>query len=451
MKSRTKNFNVSTPSGFPEFSPVKEQVRQNWLKTIVQIYEQYGFSPIYTPIIERTENLLGKGGNPKEMYVLDRYLSDESADKDAEKSRALRFDHTVPFALYVARHFNELSFPFKRQAIGPVFRGERAQKGRFRQFDQCDIDVIGNGKLSILHDAQIPAIIIEIFTKLLPKNDFVVRINNRRILLGFFASIGIVANKVKKALDIVDDLEKLSEEKIRENFLTENILEEQVTKILNFVKISGNNSEILEALKNLQIENAEFLAGLNDLKIVIKSLEAMGLKSKYYKIDLKIARGLDYYTGTVFETNLVGYEKIGSICSGGRYDDLGEVFSGKSLPAVGISIGLTRLLGQLFDAGIIEPVKQTKTEILIIHIGEDALPKALEIAQNLRTSGLFVENYLDDKKLPKKFDYADKLKIPYVLTLGENEINANVVQVKNMETGSKEDVKIDKLIEFFKK
>ena len=194
MKSRTKNFNVSTPSGFPEFSPVKEQVRQNWLKTIVQIYEQYGFSPIYTPIIERTENLLGKGGNPKEMYVLDRYLSDESADKDAEKSRALRFDHTVPFALYVARHFNELSFPFKRQAIGPVFRGERAQKGRFRQFDQCDIDVIGNGKLSILHDAQIPAIIIEIFTKLLPKNDFVVRINNRRILLGFFASIGIAAN-----------------------------------------------------------------------------------------------------------------------------------------------------------------------------------------------------------------------------------------------------------------
>jgi histidyl-tRNA synthetase len=166
---------------------------------------------------------------------------------------------------------------------------------------------------------------------------------------------------------------------------------------------------------------------------------------------LKIARGLDYYTGTVFETNLVGYEKIGSICSGGRYDDLGEVFSGKSLPAVGISIGLTRLLGQLFDAEIIEPVKQTKTEILIIHIGEDALPKALEIAQNLRTSGLFVENYLDDKKLPKKFDYADKLKIPYVLTLGENEINANVVQVKNMETGSKEDVKIDKLIEFFKK
>ena len=233
--------------------------------------------------------------------------------------------------------------------------------------------------------------------------------------------------------------------------MTENILEEQATKILNFVKISGNNSEILEALKNLQIENAEFLAGLNDLKIVIKSLEAMGLKSKYYKIDLKIARGLDYYTGTVFETNLVGYEKIGSICSGGRYDDLGEVFSGKSLPAVGISIGLTRLLGQLFDAGIIEPVKQTKTEILIIHIGEDALPKALEIAQNLRTSGLFVENYLDDKKLPKKFDYADKLKIPYVLTLGENEINANVVQVKNMETGSKEDVKIDKLIEFFKK
>lgn len=459
----SKKFNVTTPSGFPEFTPAQEQVRQHWIRTISDIFEKYGFAPISTPIIERTDNLLGKGGNPKEMYVLDRLLSEGTADKDETKSRALRFDQTVPLALYVARHFNDLTFPFKRSVIGPVFRGERAQKGRFRQFDQCDIDVIGNGTLSILNDAQIPAIIIDIFKMLMPQNDFVVRINNRKVLLGFFEGIGIEADKIKKVLDIVDDLEKLSRDKILDCFASEGIGENQVEQILDFVNLSGDNFEILEKLREkppspLKGELAPhppkegadwevFNEGVEELIQVITALNNMGVDGKCFKIDLRIARGLDYYTGTVFETNLIGYEGLGSICSGGRYDDLASLFANKKMPGVGISIGLTRLLSQLFEGGIIKTPSKTRTQILMIAADEVALGKTLEIGQQLREAGFFVENYLEKKKLGKQFDYADKMGIGYCVVIGENELSNKVVQIKSMETGDRVDVGFDEVVQ----
>lgn len=445
----SKKFNVSTPSGFPEFTPAQEQVRQSWIRIISEVFEKNGFAPISTPLVEREENLLGKGGNPKEMYVLKR-LWDEDGDK-SHSGNALRFDQTVPLALYVARHFNDLTFPFRRSVIGPVFRGERAQKGRFRQFDQCDIDVIGNGTLSVLNDAQMPAIIIQIFKRLMPDQDFVVRINNRKVLLGFFASIGIAADKVKNALDIVDDLEKLSKEALLKNFEKEGFSSEQSDKILKFIAISGSNESILETLKTMSNDNELFQEGVSGLELVNSALNSMGIEEKYFQLDLRIARGLDYYTGTVFETNLIGYEGLGSICSGGRYEDLAKIFTKKSMPGVGISIGLTRLLSQVFEAGIVKAGKVSRTQMLIISADEKSLSKSLEIGQILRDGGYFAENYLEDKKLGKKFEYADKLKIPYVVLIGEKEMSKKIVQVRDLETGGRSEVEESQLVEYFGK
>ncbi|MCK5460982.1 histidine--tRNA ligase [Candidatus Gracilibacteria bacterium] len=443
----SKKYNVKTPSGFPEFSPAQEQVRQRWIKTIAEVFEKNGFLPINTPLVEREENLLGKGGNPKEMYALKRIL-DEEGDI-SHSGNALRFDHTVPLALYVARNFNDLNFPFRRYTIGPVFRGERAQKGRFRQFDQCDIDVIGNGSLSILNDAQMPAIIIDIFRQLMSEEPFVVRINNRKILLGFFESTGVEADKIKTVLNIVDELEKIGETAVGKKLEEQKVEKEAIKNILDFIQIQGSNETILEKLKEMSNDSDLFKEGVEELQLVVKSIENMGIDEKYFKVDLCIARGLDYYTGTVFETNLINYFGLGSICSGGRYEDLASVFTGKVMPGVGISIGLTRLLSQFFEEGLVKTDRQTRTQILVINVDEVALPKSLEIGKKLRDGGFFVENYLEDKKLGKKFDYADKMQIPYVVVLGEDELNKKYVQVKNMETGEKTEVGEDKLEDYF--
>lgn len=439
-----KKFNTMTPSGFPEFSPAEEQVRQQWITTIADTFKNYGFQPITTPLVEREENLLGKGGNPKEIYALKRVL-DEDGDK-SHSGNTLRFDHTVPLALYVARHQNELTFPFKRYAIGPVFRGERAQKGRFRQFDQCDIDVIGMEKLSVQNDALMPAIIIEIFQKCLPKNDFIVRINNRKI----FSQLAASPDQLTLILDSVDDLEKIGAQKVEANLIEGGLSFDEAKKVLAFVAISGTNDEILLGLSKIEGKET-FQEGLEELKTVIQSLRDMGIDEKYFKIDLTIARGLDYYTGTVYETNLIGYEGLGSICSGGRYEDLASVFTNKKMPGVGISIGLTRLLSQLFEAKIVEVGNSSHLDVLFIPADEVATGKCLQLATELRNNGKKVDVYLETKKLGKKFDYADKIGVAHVIVIGENEIKDKTAQVKNMVTGEKENIKDTEILEFFKK
>ena len=413
-------LNTTTPSGFPEFSVAEQRIVREWKKVIAEIFEKHGFPLIETPLVERTENFTAKGGNPKEIYVLDRLKAD-SLDQNPAKSRAIRFDHTVPLALFVARHFNELAFPFRRSVIGPVMRGERAQKGRFRQFDQCDIDVIGNEQLSLANDAQMVVIIAEIFQKLMPTQKFVIRLNNRQILTGFFAGFSQDPSEFKKILEFLDNLEKTPNAKL------ENLPIEFQERILEFVEMTGTNDEILENLAKFS-ENEEFQKGVSELKEVIEFLRQMGVSEENFQIDLRIARGLDYYTGTVYETTLIGYEKLGSVCSGGRYENLAGIFTSKKLPGVGISIGLTRLLWQLFDAKIIEPKQATSSKVIILFRSPNLLSKALKAGQKIRENlEVSVENYFETKKIQKQFAYAEKMGIPVRVIVGENDI---VVEAK---------------------
>ncbi len=446
--------NVTNPSGFLEFSPLQERVRQEWIRVITEVFEKNGFPRIDTPLVERAENFVAKDGNPKEIYILDRLLRDEAIDQDKDQ-RAIRFDHTVPMALYVARHFNDISFPFRRSVIGPVMRGERAQKGRFRQFDQCDIDVIGSEHLSLLNDAQMPAIIIEIFEKLLPGQDFVVRINNRKILTGFFRELDVTPEQFKDVLHIVDDLEKHGEAKVTAELKAFGMSDKNIEKLFQFVEVKGSDEEILQLLEELT-GNEVFREGVAELRETREALESMAIHPKRIQIDLSIARGLDYYTGTVYETNLLNKDgtkntSLGSICSGGRYDDLASIFTNKKLPGVGISIGLTRLLWQLFDAKILEPKRATSTQVLILTMDESATKTALETGARLRKKGLSVENYFEKKKIQKQFAYADKLGIPYCLVLGENEVSNGTITIKDMVNGTQETVKNDeKLVSLLK-
>jgi histidyl-tRNA synthetase len=404
--------NTSAPSGFLEFTPAQQRVVQNWKRTITEIFEQHGFPMLETPLVERAENFVAKGGNPKEIYVLDRLLRDEAVDQDKDQ-RALRFDHTVPLALFVARHFNELSFPFRRSVIGPVLRGERAQRGRFRQFDQCDIDVIGSANLSLANDAQMVAIIAQIFETLMPEQDFVIRINNRKILTGFFAAFDADPAEFKKILDFIDDLEKSPNAKLAGHSI------EFQERILEFVEMSGETDEMLEKLKNFS-NHELYQEGVAELAEVVAHLRAMNTAENRFQIDLRVARGLDYYTGTVFEAAFVDHPEIGSLAGGGRYDDLAEIFTGKKLPGVGISIGLTRLLWQLFDAKILEPERASSTDVIVLSRSPEVFPKSLEIGEKIRNAGIPTEVYFEPKKIQKQFDFAKKMGIPCRVIVGDD-------------------------------
>ena len=442
-------FNTTPPSGFTEFSPEQESVRQKWIKIIKNIFEKNGFFSINTPLVERKNNLLAKGGNPKEIYKIARVLDDENSKKDSDMT--LRFDHTVPLALYISRNLNNIIFPFKRYSIGPVFRGERAQKGRFRQFDQCDIDIVGSSTLSIFNDINVITIIIEIFQKL-NVDDFVVKINNRKILSNFFETLGIKdLLQVKKILDILDNLDKLSEQKIIQN-LSEELDNKKIDKIFEFINISKNNKnseKILSDLKIIAQNNENFEKSIQELETVISTLKNLKIPENFFCIDLSIARGLDYYTGTVFETKFKNYKNFGSVCSGGRYDNLGEIFTGKPFPGVGVSIGLTRILKQAFDEKIIKGEKVTPTDILILVTDEKFMTKSFELANILRQKNFYVENFLDTKKLSKQFEYADKLKIKYVIVLGEKEIKTKKFTIKNMITGEQFSIDESQILDFF--
>ncbi len=421
-----------TLSGFMELLP-NEQILFNQMKEKIQkTYEKFGFLPLDTPIIESAEVLLAKAGGETEKQIY-RF---QKGDSDL----ALRFDLTVPLAKYVAKNYGSLSFPFRRYQIGKVYRGERAQKGRYREFYQCDIDIIGDGELDLINDAEIPSIIYTLFREL-GFEDFTIKINNRKILNGLFEGVNQKENATE-ILRIIDKIEKIGKEAVIEELRKLDVKEEQINSIMNFIEIEGISDEKLEKLENLGINNETYKKGVEELKAVIKNVRLFGVPEANFKVDLTIARGLDYYTGTVYETFLNNYRELGSVCSGGRYENLAEYYTDKSLPGVGISIGLTRLFYKLNELNIIKAEKKSISDILIIPITEN-LEEPIKLATEIRKLGINTEIYLNDKKLKAKFKYADKLEIPYVIVIGDDEINSNKIKLKNMKTGEEKEINME--------
>ena len=416
-----------TLSGFMELLPDKQQRFETMAEILRKTYASYGFAPLDTPAIEDAQILLAKGGGETEKQIY-RF---QKGDSDL----ALRFDLTVPLAKYVALHYSELAFPFRRFQISKVYRGERAQRGRFREFYQADIDIIGDGKLSITNEAEIPAIIYKTFSTLGLKR-FQIRVNNRKILNGFYAMLGLT-EKSGDIMRTVDKLDKIGPEKVKAILMDEEIAltEEQASEILKFIAITGTNEEVLAALEGYKGRSDVFDTGLEELNTVVKYLAAFGVPAENFAVDLTIARGLDYYTGTVYETTLLDHPEIGSVCSGGRYDNLAEYYTDKQLPGVGISIGLTRLFYVLGEQGMLNPDLPTApADVLILPMTDD-LSAAIGFATALRENGIRAQIHGENKKFKQKISYADKLGIPYVIFLGEDEINAGVVACKDMATG----------------
>ena len=428
-----------TLSGFMELMP-NEQILFNQIKEkIEKTYQKFGFLPLDTPILELSEVLLAKAGGETEKQIY-RF---EKGDTDI----SMRFDLTVPLAKYVAKNYGNLSFPFIRYQIGKVYRGERTQKGRFREFYQCDIDIIGDGELSIINDAELPSVIYTVF-KELGFDDFTIRINNRKILNGLFESLNQKENSVE-ILRIIDKIDKIGKEAVIEELEKIEVKKEAITKIMEFIGIEGTTDEKLQKLKELDIQNEMFETGLNELTQVVKYVRAFGIPENNFKVDLTIARGLDYYTGTVYETFLNEYRELGSVCSGGRYENLAEYYTDKKLPGVGISIGLTRLFYKLNELQLINAKKKSVSDVLIVPMLED-MSMPINIANELRKNGINTEIFLNNKKLKAKMKYADKLEIPNVIVIGEDEVNSGIVKIKNMITGEEKECKIGtELIEYF--
>ena len=421
-----------TLAGFMELLPNEQILFEQMKQKIEKTYQRFGFLPLDTPILELSEVLLAKAGGETEKQIY-RFTK---GDTDI----SMRFDLTVPLAKYVAKNYGNLSFPFRRYQIGKVYRGEKTQKGRFREFYQCDIDIIGDGELGIVNDAEIPSVIYNLISDL-GFNDFTTCINNRKVLNGLFREV----NQEPNAVDIMRTIDKLA--KIgKENVILElkeiGVDEQAIDRILKFIEIDGTTDEKIAKLKELGIKEEMFVEGLAELEQVVKYIRVFGVPDTHFKIDLTIARGLDYYTGTVYETFLNDYKEIGSVCSGGRYENLAGYYTDQKLPGVGISIGLTRLFYKLNELQLIKSDKYSMSDILIIPMLED-MTVAIQLASNLRKEGINTEVYLNDKKLKAKFKYADKLKIPYVVVIGEDEINTNTVKIKNMNTGDETSVELD--------
>ena len=417
-----------TLSGFMELLPAPQTQFERMLEKLRATYSLYGFTPLDTPIIESAEILLAKGGGETEKQIY-RFTKGDS-------DLALRFDLTVPLAKYVALHYADLAFPFRRYQIGKVYRGERAQRGRFREFYQCDIDVIGDGKLDISNEAEIPAIIYQAFTSL-GLERFKIRVNNRKILTGFYAMQGL-AEQSGEIMRTVDKLDKIGPEKVRALLIEGGVAEAAADEILKFIAITGENEEVLAALEGYRGRDPIFDQGLDELSTVVKYLGSFGVPADHFAVDLTIARGLDYYTGTVYETVMLDHPEIGSICSGGRYDNLAEYYTDKKLPGVGISIGLTRLFYVLGEQGYLnDDLVTAPADALILPMTED-LSAAIAFATQLRQAGVRAQVYWEQKKFKGKMSYADKLKIPYVVFLGEDEIKSGVVKIKDMTTGDQQ-------------
>lgn len=415
-----------TLSGFMELLPPRQALMERILETVRRVYSLYGFTPLDTPLLEASDVLLAKGGGETEKQIY-RF---QKGDNDL----ALRFDLTVPLAKYVAMHYADLSFPFRRYQIGKVYRGERAQRGRFREFYQADIDVIGDGELDIMNEAEIPSVIYRLFTEL-GLSRFVIRVNNRKLLTGFYDMLGL-GDKAGDIMRTVDKLEKIGPEKVR-TILTEDlsIAPEDAEKILAFMSVKGANAQVLDALEAYRGQNEIFDRGLEELGTVAGCLAAFGVPESHFALDLTIARGLDYYTGTVYETFLTDHPEVGSVCSGGRYDDLAGYYTDKKLPGVGISIGLTRLFFILDDVGLLsDNVPTAPADVLILPMTDDPAP-AIGFATLLRATGVRAQLYGEKRKFKAKMTYANRLGVPFVAFLGEDEIAAGEVSVKDMATG----------------
>ena len=423
---KTQRISPRTLSGFMELLPRPQQQMERIMEVLRSTYARYGFTPLDTPVIESTDVLLAKGGGETEKQVY-RF---QKGDADL----SLRFDLTVPLAKYVALHYGELAFPFRRYQIGKVYRGERAQRGRFREFYQADIDIIGDGKLDVTNEAEIPAIIYQTFTSL-GLSRFKIRVNNRKILNGFYA-MNDLSEKSGDIMRTVDKLDKIGADKVRALLIDEiGLSDAQANEILTFIAIRGTNAEVLSALEGYAGRNELFDLGLEELKTVVRYLAAFGVPEENFAVDLTIARGLDYYTGTVYETTLIDHPEIGSVCSGGRYDNLAEYYTDKQLPGVGISIGLTRLFYVLGEQGMLNDALPTApADVLVIPMTED-LSAAVALATQLRSAGVRTQLYTEQKKFKAKMNYADKLGIPYVVFLGEDEIRDGIVACKDMESG----------------
>ena len=430
-KSKTE---PRTLAGFMELMPNEQILFEQIKQKIEKTYQKFGFLPLDTPILELSEVLLAKAGGETEKQIY-RF---EKGDTDI----SMRFDLTVPLAKYVAKNYGNLSFPFRRYQIGKVYRGERTQKGRFREFYQCDIDIIGDGELSVINDAELPSVIYNIF-KELGFDDFTIRINNRKILNGLFESLNQKENATE-ILRIIDKIEKIGKEAVIEELEKIEIPSDAINKIMDFIEIEGTTDEKLQKLNELNIKNEEFEKGLDELTQVVKYVRIFGIPEANFKVDLTIARGLDYYTGTVYETFLNQYRELGSVCSGGRYENLAEYYTDKQLPGVGISIGLTRLFYKLNELQLIKAEKKSIAEVLVVPMVQD-LTVPIQIATDLRKKGISTEVYLNDKKIKAKMKYADKLEIPYVIVVGEDEINSRIVKIKNMKTGEEKETSIQNI------
>ena len=415
-----------TLSGFMELPPAQQMKMERMMQILRESYALYGFTPLDTPVIESAEVLLAKGGGETEKQIY-RF---QKGDSDL----ALRFDLTVPLAKYVAAHYAELSFPFRRYQIGKVYRGERAQRGRFREFYQADIDVIGDGKLDILNEAEIPAVIYSTFTKL-GLTKFRIRVNNRKLLNGFYRMNGM-QEKAGDIMRTVDKLDKIGPEKVKLLLIDEvKMLPCKAENVLDFMAIRGTNAEVLEALERYRGMDEVFDQGLDELNTVAKYLTDFGVPEENFAVDLTIARGLDYYTGTVYETVMTDHPEIGSVCSGGRYDNLAEYYTDKQLPGVGISIGLTRLFYVLNEQGLLsDDLVTAPCDALVLPMTED-MSFAVAAATALRNAGIRTQLYGEKKKFKAKMSYADKIAVPFAVLIGEDEVNEGVLSVKDMQTG----------------
>ena len=427
--------------GFMELLPADQILFNDMYDKIRSVYESFGFLPLDTPTIELSEVLLAKAGGETEKQIY-RF---QKGDNDL----SLRFDLTVPLARYVAAHYNDLVFPFKRYQMSKVFRGERPQKGRFREFYQCDIDIIGNEELSILYDAEMPAVIYHVFKKL-GIGDFTIRLNNRKVLGGFFSSLGL-SDKIEEILRTIDKIEKIGKEKVVAELIAAGVPEEQTETIIGFITISGDRKETVAKLRALGVENETFANGVDELETVTEAMITFGMPEENFRIDLSIARGLDYYTGTVYETTINGHPEFGSVCSGGRYDNLTGYYTDKKLPGIGISIGLTRLFSQLRDNGLIAPKSGTISEVLVVPMDKETVPYAVSVAAKFREADIPCDVYYGEKGMKQKMKYAGKCGFPYAAVIGANEMESGTLALKDLfgQNGQKT-VTIQEAIEILK-
>ncbi|MGO4986697.1 histidine--tRNA ligase [Gallicola sp. Sow4_E12] len=419
--------------GMMELIP-EDQLLFNDVKNIIEsTFQKYAFLPIDTPVMEKLEILLAKGGGEtqKQIYRLEK----------GNTEIGLRFDLTVPLARYVAQHFSDLNFPFRRYHIGKVYRGERNQKGRYREFYQCDIDIIGHEKLSIYNDAEIPSVMAEIFRKL--QLDFTFHYNNRKVMNGLFKSLDL--DDFTAILRIIDKINKIGEEGVREELEKVDLDQNTIDKLLNFIHFKGSNEETIDFLKELDVQEELFREGLEELEFVYRQMLLFNIPSVNIKIDLSITRGLDYYTGSVFETFLKGHEEIGSVCSGGRYDDLASNYTKQKLPGIGLSIGLTRLFYKLQEGKLLNIEKANPCDALIIPM-KGYEKESIDLLNKLRDHDKIVQIYLEGGKMKKQFAYADNLNVPFVIIIGEEEVKNESYSVKDMRSGEQSSKKFEEII-----